>query len=89
MPPETGVIVKTTGMVVPTRTLGGSKVTWLPEIVAKVALLVVTVSAGLARYGARLTTVFWLAGIVIAVALGEAELVAGAVTLAEVDGEAT
>lgn len=81
-------MVNTTGTVVPIRALGGSRVTWLPEIVgriAQVALAALTVSAGLIRYGARLTTVFWLAGIVIVVAVGAAELVAGAVMLAEVE----
>lgn len=60
----------------------------MPEVVAKVALLPVIVSAGLAKYAARLTTVLRLAGIVIDVAIGDdAELVAGVVIVAaEVDG---
>lgn len=73
-PVAADVISKTTGIVVPTKLLGGSKSTWLPgETVAKVALLDVTVSAGLARYDDRLKTVFTPAGMVRAVAVGDAD----------------
>lgn len=41
--------MKVTGIVAPINVLGGSNVTWVPEMVANVALLAVIVSAGLAR----------------------------------------
>lgn len=47
-PVAADVTSKTTGILVPTKLIGGSKATWLPgEMVTKVALLDVTVSAGL------------------------------------------
>lgn len=74
-PPVAETTVNTTGTVVPTRAAGGSKVIVLPdEIDAQVALLAVIVSAGLARYEFRFNVVFWFAGRVIAVALGDADL---------------
>lgn len=91
MPPVAGTTVNTMGTVVPVSAAGGSKATWLrPEIVAKVALVVDTVSAGLIKYRTRSTTEVWPAGIVIVVPVGNgAELVAGAVMLAaEEDGAA-
>lgn len=90
LPPEADTTVNTTGTVSPIRALGGSSVTWVPAMVANVALLVVMVSAGLTRYGLRSTTVPTLAGIVIDVEVsGDAELVGGAVTLTDVDGATT
>lgn len=63
--------VNITGRVKPISTAGGSKVTWSrPEIVTQVALLDRISSAALLRYAAKDRTVFWPAGIVIAVILG-------------------
>lgn len=66
--------------------------TWLPEIVAHVALLEVGVPPR-TKKGVRLIVVIWLAGIEIDVAVGEdteAELVAGVVMpAAELEGDTT
>lgn len=69
--------VKTTGIVSPIRTAGGSKVTWLAvaERAIQVALLATIVSAALFKYGVRSIILLISAGMVIAVVLGVMEAV--------------
>lgn len=86
VPVAAGSTVNITGIVTPMSAVGGSRVTWpdtVVEMVAKVALAERIVSAGLFKYDVKDMTVFWFAGIVIAVILGAALEVA--VALAELD----
>lgn len=73
-PVKADTTVNVTGTVVPIKEDGGSSKAWLPAIIAaKLALLEVIVSAGLARNEVRLIVLYMLAGIVIAVGTADAE----------------
>lgn len=88
-------MTKTTGKVSPISTDGGSRVIWpgtVEDSIIHVALAETIVSAGLFRYAVKENTVFWLAGIVMAVTIGIAALVDAAsvdVAEAELDGATT
>lgn len=76
VPVDADRTVNVTGTVEPTSSVDGLSVTWLPlDTAAKVALLVRTVSAGLAKYEVRPRLLFLLAGTAITVGAAKAELV--------------